>query len=226
MAVYRFRVCLEENEDIYRDIDIKTTQTFEDFHHCIQTAFKFDGLHAASFFVSDDYWRKGDEVTLRKEDLPLDEEEIRLKVTPKQLMSAVKISKLIEQPHQRFVYVFDPNVQWNFLIEMLKIGQDDAKVKYPACIRSFGTAPRQYKQMNMAKEELSADLAMAGLLNDPEIDETEIYKSIDTVEGVEEEDLINLEGEEGEASEEAEDEEAEGEDGAEYGGYGENFDED
>ena len=57
----------------------------------------------------------------------------------------------------------------------------------------------------MAKEELSPDLAMAGLLNDPEIDEDEIIKAIETgEEGIEEEDINSLEGEEGE--EEATDE--------------------
>ena len=127
MAVYRFRVYLEENEDIYRDIDIRTVQTFEQFHNIIQESFKFDNKHSASFFVSDDYWRKGQEITLKKEDLPLDEFEIRKKVEPKKLMSEVKIAKFIEQPHQRFVYIFDQNVQWGFLIEMVKITDETPK---------------------------------------------------------------------------------------------------
>lgn len=83
MSIYRFKVCLEDNEDIFRDIDIKVAQTFEDFHSIIQVAFKFDAKHSASFFVSDDFWRKGQEITLRKEDLALDEEEIRKKLSLK-----------------------------------------------------------------------------------------------------------------------------------------------
>ncbi|MEO6304060.1 MAG: hypothetical protein ABIP51_12900 [Bacteroidia bacterium] len=202
MAVYRFRVYLEENEDIYRDIDIRAVQTFEQFHTIIQDSFKFDNKHSASFFVSDDYWRKGQEITLKKEDLPLEEEEIRKNVDPKKLMADVKIAKFIEQPHQRFVYVFDPNVQWGFLIEMLKIADESPKVTYPVCIKSMGTAPKQYKQINMAKEELSPDLAMAGLLNEPEVEDEEIYKTIDTgEEAVEEADINSLEGEEGEETE-------------------------
>jgi hypothetical protein len=202
MAVYRFRVYLEENEDIYRDIDIKSSQTFEQFHTIIQESFKFDNKHSASFFVSDDYWRKGQEITYKKEDLPLDSEEIRKKVEPKKLMSDVKIAKFIEQPHQRFVYVFDQNVQWSFLIEMLKITDENPKIIYPTCIKSVGTSPKQYKQTNMAKEELSPDLAMAGLLDEPELEDEEIYKTIDTgEEGVEDSDLDSLEGEEGEENE-------------------------
>lgn len=199
MSVYRFKICLEENEDIYRDIDIKAAQTFEDFHQIIQQAFKFDAKHAASFFVSDDYWRKGVEITLRKEDLPLDEEEIRKKVEPKKLMATTKILKYVEQPHQRFVYVFDPEVQWTFLIEMLRIVEDNPKTNYPLVIRSHGNAPKQYKQSNLAKEELSPDMALAALLDDPEPRDEELLDILnDEKEGVEEEDIKSLEGEEGE----------------------------
>jgi Plasmid pRiA4b ORF-3-like protein len=221
MAVYRFRICLEENDDIIRDIDIKAIQTFEQFHLSIQEAFKFDNKHAASFFVSDDYWRKNQEITYRKEDLPLDEFEIRKKVEPKKLMADTKIAKFIEQPHQRFVYIFDQNVQWGFLIEMVKIVEEAKKTTYPAIVKSIGTAPKQYKQVNMAKEELSADLAMAGLLNDPEIADDDIYKTIDTgEEAVEEEDLNSLEGEEGEDEEHDEELNEDTEDSENYGAYG------
>ena len=90
MAVYRFKISMEENEDIFRDIDIQASQSFEDFHTIIQAAFKFDAKLSASFFISDDYWRKGQEITLRKEDLPLEEDEIRQKVKPKKLMADIQ----------------------------------------------------------------------------------------------------------------------------------------
>jgi hypothetical protein len=205
MAVYRFRVCLEENEDISRDIDIKSSQTFEQFHLAIQEAFKFDNKHAASFFVSDDYWRKNQEITFRKEDLPLDDEEIRKKVDQKKLMSETKIARYIEQPHQRFVYIFDALAQWGFLVEMIKIVDDNPKINYPICIKSVGTAPKQYKQIIIPKDDLNSDLTATTLLNDPEIDEEEIIKEIEnTQEGIEEDDINSLEGEEGEETEDDE----------------------
>jgi len=208
MAVYRFRVSLEDNDDVYRDIDIKSGQTFEQFHIAIQEAYKFDNKHAASFFVSDDYWRKNQEITLRKEDLPLDAEEIRKKVEPKKLMAETKIARFIEQPHQRFIYVFDPNAQWSFLIEMVKIADENPKFNYPACTRTVGNAPKQYKQVNIIKEELSPEQAMAALLNDMEVPDEDVYKSIDKEEiGLEDEDLTGLEGEEGEETEEEDNEE-------------------
>jgi hypothetical protein len=201
MAAFKFKVCLEDNEDVFRDIEIKSIQNFEEFHNTIQEAFKFDNKHAASFFVSDDYWRKGQEITLRKEDLPLDEEEVRKKVSPKKLMSEVKIAKYIEQPHQRFLYVFDVSAQWTFLVEMIKIVADNAKLTYPAIVKSVGTAPKQYKQIKLIKDELPAgEAGLAALLADiDEPDDDEILNTIvETQEAIEDDDLEHLEGEEGE----------------------------
>ncbi len=214
MAVYRFKVCLEDNEDVFRDIDIKASQTFDALHEVIQSAYKFDAKHSASFFVSDDYWRKGQEITLRKEDLPLDEEEIRKKVDPKKLMSEVKIAKYIEQPHQRFVYVFDPNVQWTFLIEMIKIVEENNKLSYPSIIKSIGTPPKQYKAVPIIKEEASPEaLLLAAMQGETDVEDEEIYKSIEPhVEAVEEDDINSLEGEEGEEEDLEEGEEGNEED--------------
>jgi hypothetical protein len=210
MAIYRFKVYLEDNEDVYRDIDIKAAQSFEDLHDTIQTAFKFDARHAASFFVSDDYWRKGREITLRKEDLPLDEEEIRLQVEPKVLMRDAKIAKYIEQPHQRFVYVFDPSVQWTFCLEMMKIADENSKLRYPAIVRSLGNPPKQYKPVPVSKDELAPDLNGLAVA-DEEPEDEEILREINPVtELVEDEDIESLEGEEGEEPAEGEEEAEDG----------------
>jgi hypothetical protein len=45
MAVYKFRISLEEDEDIVRDIEIRATQTFEDLHYAILSAIGFDTQH-------------------------------------------------------------------------------------------------------------------------------------------------------------------------------------
>jgi hypothetical protein len=197
MAVYRFKVCLEENEDIFRDIEIQASQNFEHFHTIIQEAFKFDSKHASSFFVSDDYWRKGQEITLRKEDLPLEEEEIRKKVDPKKLMGECRIAKFIDQPHQRFVYVFDPKAQWTFLIEMIKIAEENPRSSYPLLVKSQGTAPKQYKPTNIPGGSIASESGLAGLLTELEEEDEIIYKLAgEEEEGIEDEDIDSLEGEE------------------------------
>jgi hypothetical protein len=39
MPIYRFRAILEDHEDVYRDIDIKPEQTFEQFAIVLKNAF-------------------------------------------------------------------------------------------------------------------------------------------------------------------------------------------
>jgi hypothetical protein len=134
--IYRFKVTFEDNEDVYREIEIKSTQNFEDFHNTIIQSIGFDNMHDASFFISDDYWRKG--------------EEIRLKAAEGlRQMNKCKMALLIDDPHQKFVYVYDPKVLWTFMVELLKIVPDDAKASYPKIAKSVGDAPKQHIASNV-----------------------------------------------------------------------------
>src|SRR5260221_13030444 len=109
MAAYRFRVTFEDHDDVSRDIEIRTTQTFEDFHHAIHSFIGFDASKAASFYLSDDNWKKGKEITSRE-----------LKKTDTEKAKPMRSSRLadsIADPHQKIYYVFDPVAQWAFRIE-------------------------------------------------------------------------------------------------------------
>jgi hypothetical protein len=201
MAVYRFRVSFEDNEEIYREIEIKSTQNFEDFHNSIMQTIGFDNLHDASFFISDDYWRKGDEIGLR----PLSEDEIekrkRRDQPIKKQMNKCKMASLIDDPHQKFVYVYDPKVGWTFLVELVKILLDDAKGSFPKCVKTVGEAPKQHKPTNVVP-----------VAEDDEFDDDEPHHDDEAyVNAHSEDETALLEGEEGEEEgveeEEAHDEE-------------------
>lgn len=146
MAVYRFRILFEDNEDLVREIDVLGKQSYEDLHRAIQEAIGFDNLKEASFFMSDDYWRKGQEIALRvKSDDDDDDYPRNAKNKPK-LMSKSRVADFIDDPHQRILYIYDPEVRWTMQIELIKILADDPKTNYPKCTRSVGAAPKQYKQ--------------------------------------------------------------------------------
>ena len=147
MAVYCFRVTYEDHEDIYRDIEIKSLQNFEDFHRAIQEAIGFDNSKPASFYMSDDYWRKGFEITLFED--KNDDDDDRNRKKPKKLMHKSKIADFIEDPHQKMLYVFDFEAQWTFWIELKKISLEQPKGTYPKCVKTAGKAPKQYKVTNI-----------------------------------------------------------------------------
>lgn len=149
MAVYKFRIIFEDHEDVVREIEVQGKQTFEDFHRSIQEAIGFDNSKDASFFMSDDYWRKGQEISNAKV-APNDDDDDdyrKPKVTPPKAMSKSKIADFIDDPHQKIVYIFDPVAKWTLFIELVKILSDDPKTNYPRTVKSSGTAPKQYKQV-------------------------------------------------------------------------------
>src|SRR5437868_2498901 len=99
MAVYRFRVSFEDQEEIYREIEIKSEQTFEDLHYAILASIRFDGADPGSFYMSNDNWVKGQEISL-KERPPRNG-------VPCILMKNATMQDWIEDPHQKIYYESD-----------------------------------------------------------------------------------------------------------------------
>ena len=99
MAVLKFRVYLEEDETIYRDVVILHKQYFIDLHLIILKSFEFDQQHAATFFRSNDQWARGREISLAVYDKPY-------KVDPL-LMNEVTIGSEIKDTNQKFIYEYD-----------------------------------------------------------------------------------------------------------------------
>ncbi len=64
--IYRFRVILDNDteDDIFRDLEIRETDTLEDLHNTITQSFGFDGLEMASFYISNDTWEQGEEISM------------------------------------------------------------------------------------------------------------------------------------------------------------------
>lgn len=155
MAVYKFKVWFEEYEDVIRVIEIKSTQTFLDLHNAIQDAVGFDKSQLASFYLSDDQWKKGLEITLEQMGDEDDDE------APLLIMKQTRLCDVINDPHQKFVYVFDFLEMWTFCVELTGINiKEDAKTKYPVCIKSTGMSPKQYDKV-----------ARFGFVDDNEFDE-------------------------------------------------------
>lgn len=142
--IYRFRVTYEDHEDVFRDIDIKANQTFEDFHNAIQQAISFDNSKPAFFYTSDDYWRKEIEIPVFAGNEKTKHSDGRQEKST----NRNAIADFVNSPHQKFIYVFDPEVEWVFLIELIKIFPDNG-MDYPKCVKSFGNAPKQYREINI-----------------------------------------------------------------------------
>ncbi len=196
MAILKFRVYWEEDDAIYRDILVKHTQSFIDLHQIILKAFEFDQIHGATFYRSNDTWKRGREIS--KE---VYEKEY---VAPPLLMSETAIGTEIIDTNQHFIYVYDFAKAWTFLIELIQVIKNadaDIDLEYPVVSRVEGVGPMQY--------------GSKGLLGKKFADIEEKYDLSETADG------FGEEGEEdGNDSDDAEDADDDSEDSSEESGSG------
>jgi len=137
MALYRFRVTFEDYDDVMREIDVKSNQTFEDLHRAIHQSTGYNPEFSSSFYISNDQWTKGEEITY----LP-NQKRIERGVS---LMNKVKLLSFIDDPHQKFYYTFNFDRPFDFHVELMKIILDETPgTVYPAVIKSVGEAPKQF----------------------------------------------------------------------------------
>ncbi|MFA6946780.1 MAG: hypothetical protein WC220_12860, partial [Pedobacter sp.] len=135
MAIYRFRVSFEDYDDIERDIDIKSNQTFEDLHRAIHQSTGYQVEASSSFYVSNDQWIKNEEIAF----LP-NQRKINNGVA---IMSNSKLSSFIDDPHQKFYYTYNFDRPYDFHVELVKILlNDEAGKTYPYVSRILGEAPK------------------------------------------------------------------------------------
>ena len=132
--VYKFRVILDAEEDIFRDISILDNDTLEDLHNAIVNAFGFDGLEVASFYTGDDTWNQEDEIPMFDAgDIPGENK----------IMSDYLLSDILNEDQTKIIYVYDFINMWTFLVELASIEDVVAGNVYPETIFSHGEMPAE-----------------------------------------------------------------------------------
>ena len=148
MAILRFRIYWEDDDSVYRDVAIRHTQNFFDLHSCILKCFEFDNKHKATFYRSNDNWLRGREISLEKYDKDY-------KAVPL-IMSETVIGSEISNPNQKFIYEYDFNKFWHFMVELITVDKEEnAKLTYPCGVRSEGIAPSQYGTKGLVDSRLA-----------------------------------------------------------------------
>jgi hypothetical protein len=137
--VYKFRVILDAEEDIFRDIAILAEDTLEDFHNAIFNSFGFDGMEVASFYTCDDTWNQEDEIPM------FDAGDVPGEQT---IMSDYKLSDLLDKENTKIIYVYDFINMWTFLIELAAVEEPQAGALYPETLFSHGEMPDEAIEKN------------------------------------------------------------------------------
>ena len=155
-----FEISSIENSEFKRLIQIISGDTFEDLHRIIQNTSNFDQSQLASFFLTDDNWKKQIEISL------LDSDKSNKRVIS---MRKTILDEYISEIGQKSVYVFDFFNERYFYVELKeKLMKTDLKEPFVAYEK--GNAPSQFLINDLENPEVET------------IDQDESYKSFGDLE--------------------------------------------
>jgi hypothetical protein len=131
--IYRFRVILDNDtdEDVFRDLEIRESDTLEDLHNVITQSFGFDGTEMASFYISNDQWDQGEEISL----FDLSED------ASARLMNETAINDVVFEMQPKLIYVYDFLNMWTFFVELAEIVDEAEGSDYPNLMFVQGQVP-------------------------------------------------------------------------------------
>ncbi len=158
--IYRFRVILDDKDDVFRDIEIKATATAEDFHNSIVQAFGFDGGEMASFYISDDEWSQGEEVALF---------DMSEGGAPLRIMNETPLDDIITEHKRKLIYVYDFMNMWTFLVELAEIVDEAEGTDYPNLMFVHGQIPEAAPEKMFEAENFDDNINEFG--DDEDIDD-------------------------------------------------------
>lgn len=147
--IYRFRVILDNDtdEDVFRDLEIQETDTLEDLHNIITQSFGFDGTEMASFYISDDTWEQGEEISL----FDLSED------NSARLMNETLINDVVHEVQPKLIYVYDFFSMWTFFVELAEIVEEAAGTSYPNVMFVKGQVPDDAPQKLFEADDYEDD---------------------------------------------------------------------
>ena len=144
--IYRFRVILDNDteDDIFRDIEINKKDSLVEFHKSIITSFGFNNNEIASFYLSDNQWNQGEEISL----FNFEDQDQNNK-----LMSDVLIGDVINNQNSKLIYVYDFLNMWTFLVQLIEVAEGIKGIDYPNIIFSKGEIPEKAPEKKFKSEK-------------------------------------------------------------------------
>lgn len=142
--LYRFRIILDAEDDVFRDIEIMANSTLEDLHNTILQSFGFDGTEMASFYISDDNWNQGEEIS--QFDISEGLDSVRL-------MNETSLDDVVSESQTKLIYVYDFLSMWTFLVELAEIAEPDPQMDYPNLLFVHGQLPTAAPEKEFEADE-------------------------------------------------------------------------
>ena len=150
--IYKFRLVSDEVDNFKREISIDADDTFLSLRNAICESVGYDKGRMNSFFICEDGWEKGKEITL--EDMGTDASD------DVYLMDECVLSDFLEDEGQRLIFVFDYLTERSFFME-LKTTEPGKSLKDPVCTLAMGTPPPEDIDLNDFEAKIDAKAAAA-----------------------------------------------------------------
>ena len=144
--IYRFRVILDNDteDDVFRDLEIRESDSLEDLHNIITQSFGFDGLEMASFYISDETWNQGEEISMF---------DVSEGTSGARIMSETTISKVVHEVSTKLIYVYDFMKMWTFYVELAEIIEEAQGTAYPNLMFAHGIMPEEAPEKNFEADK-------------------------------------------------------------------------
>ncbi len=132
--VYKFTMLSDEIDDFVRVVSIDSEAKFIDLHNAILDSVNFEKNQMTSFFICNENWEKGQEVTLVEMESSSEYDNLT--------MDETTLEELLTDENQKILYVFDMMSDRVFFIELTEI-IPLKNLKNAVCLTSQGDAPEQ-----------------------------------------------------------------------------------
>ena len=165
--LFRFLILSDEADDFKREIKIDSESTFLDLQNAILDSVGYTKDQMTSFFICDDDCKKT-EITLVEMDTSSEEDSY--------VMADTQLEELLEDEHQKLLFVFDYMTERAFFMELREIvpGKD---LDGPICSKSVGTPPAQIVSFDEFEAKNGSTDVGEDFYGDSEYDMDELDKS-------------------------------------------------
>jgi hypothetical protein len=157
MNIYKLKVTLAveggpprgRQGAVWRTIEMKGSQTLDQLHKAIFKAFDRWDEHLYSFFMTKN---RRDPMQEYASPYLFEDDDFLLSDRPHSARGA-KLDKLELRVHQKFFYTFDYGDDWEHVVEVLSIKDEEPVGRYPRILEWHGESPPQYSELDEYDEE-------------------------------------------------------------------------
>jgi hypothetical protein len=152
MAIYKYKLTIENDRNFVRECEIEEDSTLYDLHRYIQKELDFDDAQLAVFFISNLQWE-------RIQSIPIFD-------LGNGSMDSITIGDLVNDEKNNLLYVFDVYNNRQLKVEFMFEVEETRRTTYPRTVAGKGNPPNQFAGNIYSSEIDNDDDEISGFENE------------------------------------------------------------